>query len=70
MNWYSIAYKHRDPDSGEIGVRVIASLPEKSAELLSRNEEARLNKEFDFASGQEPGTGLGLVKVLLPPAGE
>ncbi|QBQ56629.1 PAS domain S-box protein [Nitrosococcus wardiae] len=63
------ACKHRASDSGEIRVWVTARIPEKSAELLIRNEKAQLNKEFDFASGQGLGTGLGLVKSLLPPVG-
>jgi two-component sensor histidine kinase len=63
------ACKHRTSARGEIRVGVTASIPGKSAELLIRNEGVQLNKEFDFASGQGLGTGLELVKSLLPPAG-
>jgi PAS domain S-box-containing protein len=63
------ACKHRTSAQGEIRVWVTASIPGKSAELLIRNDSAQLNREFDFASGQGLGTGLGLVKSLLPPAG-
>jgi PAS domain S-box-containing protein len=63
------ACKHRSSAKGKIQVGVTENVPGKSAELLIRNGEAQLNKEFDFASGQGLGTGLGLVKSLLPPVG-
>jgi two-component sensor histidine kinase len=63
------ACKHRSSAKGKIQVGVTENASGKSAELLIRNGEAQLNKEFDFASGQGLGTGLGLVKSLLPPVG-
>ncbi|ADE14465.1 PAS sensor protein [Nitrosococcus halophilus Nc 4] len=63
------ACKHRDTKSGEIRIWLTASTQGKSAELLIRNEPACLNEELDFVSGQGLGTGLGLVKSLLPPVG-
>jgi PAS domain S-box-containing protein len=63
------ACKHRASAQGEIRVWMTASIPGKSAELLIRNSGTQLNKEFDFASGQGLGMGLGLVKSLLPPIG-
>ncbi|ABA57981.1 PAS sensor signal transduction histidine kinase [Nitrosococcus oceani ATCC 19707] len=63
------ACKHRNSNKGEIQVRVTMNAPRKSAELLIRNNKAHLHKEFDFNSGQGLGTGLGLVKSLLPPVG-
>lgn len=63
------ACKHRDVDSAEVRVWMKRGISRKNVELRIRNEQARLGKEFDFSSGQGLGTGLKLVKSLLPPTG-
>lgn len=62
------AIKH-SPGGGNNPVEVALENGEDCARIIVRNPSGRLPREFDFDAGAGIGTGLSLVKSLLPPDG-
>lgn len=63
------AIKHTDPESSVDAVHVSMLSSDDMASIRIRNGPARLPLGFDFESGEKLGTGLELVRGLLPPQG-
>ena len=62
------AVKHQDPASGQAGPSAVLYKEDNTARVRLSNPGA-LPPGFDFARGQGLGTGLGLVRALLPTPG-
>jgi len=62
------AFKH-SPGGGNNPVTVALENGEDYARIIVCNPSGRLPREFDFDAGTGIGTGLSLVKSLLPPDG-
>jgi len=62
------AFKH-SPGGGNNAVTVALENGEDCARIIVCNPSGRLPREFDFDAGTGIGTGLSLVKSLLPPDG-
>ena len=63
------AIKHLSPSGGEPAVTIEIGRRGAGATVTVRSEPARLPADFDFAGGRTLGTGLRLVKSLLPTQG-
>jgi len=63
------AIKHTDPESWAGGIRISMLTSDDKASIRIRNGPAKLPAGFDFESGEKLGTGLELVRGLLPPQG-
>lgn len=63
------AVKHLDPPDPDRPVRVSVDVGAVAVTVTIRSAPARLPADFDFATGRVCGTGLGLVRALLPRQG-
>ena len=63
------AVKHGATAQAEQAIRIMLQGSEKEMHLVIYSVHGRLPQDFDFAAGRGLGTGLTLVKSLLPPAG-
>ena len=63
------AIKHAPGESGAAGSIRVTMAREGARGCIRVTNSGRLPSGFDFAAGSGLGTGLGLVKVLIPPAG-
>jgi two-component sensor histidine kinase len=60
------AIKHSAGIDGPRGIKVLVDRDESSATFSVSNEAGRLPKGFSMADGSGLGTGLSLIKVLVP----
>ena len=65
----SNATKHIDAQAAGSKITIALARTAQSVRVVVRNEPATLPAEFEFASGRMLGTGLRLVKSLLPAHG-
>jgi len=63
------AIKHSRSTTDSDPVEVVLESAGECARVIIRNHSGRLPAQFDFDTGAGLGTGLSLVRSLLPPAG-
>jgi two-component system, sensor histidine kinase PdtaS len=63
------AVKYAATTQADQAIHIMLQGSEKEMRLIVYDVHGRLPQDFDFAAGRGLGTGLTLVKLLLPPAG-
>lgn len=61
------ALKHNDPSGASRPVRLALEIDGEERRVVIRNGPALLPAAFDFSAGRGLGTGLELLRTLLPP---